>query len=55
MNGITLDAGGLVVLARDRFEADGRCEVRVHLLAEADRGEFATDEQIRAAWAKHNL
>jgi hypothetical protein len=24
-------------------------------LAQADRGEFATDEQIRAIWAKHNL
>jgi predicted transcriptional regulator len=24
-------------------------------LTQADRGEFATDEQIRAIWAKHNL
>jgi predicted transcriptional regulator len=24
-------------------------------LAEADRGEFATDEEIRAMWAKHGL
>lgn len=24
-------------------------------LAQADRGEFATDEQVRAVWAKHNL
>ena len=24
-------------------------------LAQADRGEFATDEQIRAIWAKHHL
>jgi hypothetical protein len=24
-------------------------------LAQADRGEFATDEQIRAIWAKYNL
>jgi predicted transcriptional regulator len=24
-------------------------------LAQADRGEFATDEQVRAIWAKHNL
>jgi predicted transcriptional regulator len=23
-------------------------------LAQADRGEFATDEQVRAIWAKHN-
>lgn len=23
--------------------------------AEADRGEFATDEQVRAIWAKHGL
>jgi predicted transcriptional regulator len=23
--------------------------------AAADRGEFATDEQVRAAWAKHGL
>jgi hypothetical protein len=24
-------------------------------LAQAERGEFATDEQVRAIWAKHNL
>ena len=24
-------------------------------LAQADRREFATDEQVRAIWAKHNL
>jgi hypothetical protein len=24
-------------------------------LAQADRGEFATDEQVRAIWAKHKL
>ncbi len=24
-------------------------------LAEAERGEFATDDQIRAIWAKHGL
>jgi predicted transcriptional regulator len=24
-------------------------------LAQADRGEFATDEQVRAVWAKYNL
>jgi len=24
-------------------------------LAEADRGEFATDEEIRAIWTKHGL
>jgi hypothetical protein len=24
-------------------------------LAEAERGEFATDEQVRAMWAKHGL
>ena len=24
-------------------------------LAQADRGEFATDEQMRAIWAKHGL
>jgi hypothetical protein len=24
-------------------------------LAQADRGEFATDEQVRAVWAKHKL
>jgi predicted transcriptional regulator len=24
-------------------------------LAQADRGEFATDEQVRAIWAKHDL
>jgi predicted transcriptional regulator len=24
-------------------------------LAEADRGEFATDEEVRAVWTKHGL
>jgi predicted transcriptional regulator len=24
-------------------------------MAQADRGEFATDEQVRAIWAKHGL
>jgi predicted transcriptional regulator len=24
-------------------------------LAQADRGEFATDEQVRAIWAKYDL
>jgi hypothetical protein len=24
-------------------------------LAQADRGQFATDEQVRAIWAKYNL
>ena len=24
-------------------------------LAQADRGEFATDDQVRAIWAKHGL
>jgi predicted transcriptional regulator len=24
-------------------------------LAKAERGEFATDEQVRAIWAKHGL
>jgi predicted transcriptional regulator len=24
-------------------------------LAQADSGEFATDEQVRVIWAKHNL
>jgi predicted transcriptional regulator len=24
-------------------------------LAQADRGEFATDDQVRAIWAKHDL
>jgi hypothetical protein len=24
-------------------------------LAEAERGEFATDEEVRAMWAKHSL
>jgi hypothetical protein len=24
-------------------------------IAQADRGEFATDEQVRAIWAKHGL
>ena len=24
-------------------------------VAQSDRGEFATDERVRAIWAKHNL
>jgi hypothetical protein len=36
-----------VVLSREEREAIARSR------AAADRGEFATDEQVRAVWAKH--
>ena len=38
-----------VVLTPDEREAIARSK------AAADRGEFATDEQVRAVWAKHGL
>ncbi len=38
-----------VVLSADEREAVARSK------AAAERGEFATDEQVRAAWAKHGL
>jgi hypothetical protein len=38
-----------VVLSHDEREAIARSK------AAADRGEFATDEQVRAVWAKHGL
>lgn len=38
-----------VPLTRDELAAIARSK------AEAARGEFATDEQVRAMWAKHGL
>jgi hypothetical protein len=38
-----------VVLSSDEREAIARSK------AAADRGEFATEEQVRAVWAKHGL
>ena len=38
-----------VVLSHEEREAIARSR------AAADRGEFATDEQVRAVWAKHGL
>jgi hypothetical protein len=38
-----------VVLSPEEREAIARSR------AAADRGEFATDEQVRAVWAKHGL
>jgi hypothetical protein len=38
-----------VVLLPEEREAIARSK------AAADRGEFATDEQVRAVWAKHGL
>lgn len=38
-----------VILSRDEREAIARSK------AAAGRGEFATDEQVRAVWAKHGL
>ena len=40
---------GLVALSTEERAAIAASE------AAADRGEFATDEQVRAAWAKHGL
>jgi hypothetical protein len=37
------------VLSHEEREAIARSR------AAADRGEFATDEQVRAVWAKHGL
>jgi hypothetical protein len=34
--------------------ADERAAIEASMAA-ADRGEFATDEQVRAVWAKHGL
>jgi hypothetical protein len=45
--GSDLDAP--VVLSPEEREAIARSK------AAADRGEFATDEQVRAVWAKHGL
>jgi hypothetical protein len=43
------DVAGAVVLSPDEREAIARSK------AAAGRGEFATDEQVRAVWAKHGL
>jgi len=38
-----------IILSPEEREAIARSK------AAADRGEFATDEQVRAVWAKHGL
>ena len=43
------DLAGPVVLSPEEHQAIARSK------AAADRGEFATDEQVRAVWAKHGL
>jgi hypothetical protein len=43
------DVAAPVVLSPDEREAIARSK------AAAERGEFATDEQVRAVWAKHGL
>ena len=43
------DLAGPVALSPDEREAIARSK------AAAERGEFATDEQVRAVWAKHGL
>jgi hypothetical protein len=43
------DAAGPVVLSSEEREAIARSK------AAAARGEFATDEQVLAVWAKHGL
>jgi len=43
------DGAGAVVLSPEEREAIARSK------AAAGRGEFATDEQVRAVWAKHGL
>lgn len=40
---------GTITLSTDEREAIARSK------AAAGRGEFATDEQVRAVWAKHGL
>jgi hypothetical protein len=37
-----------------RLSADEEASFKMSL-AQAERGEFATDDQIRATWAKHGL
>jgi hypothetical protein len=37
-----------------QFSADEEESLKASLL-EAERGEFATDDEIRASWAKHGL
>jgi hypothetical protein len=37
-----------------QLTADEEASLEVSL-AQAERGEFATDEQVRAIWAKHGL
>ena len=44
-----VDLQAPIVLSQDEREAIARSK------AAADRGEFATDEQVRAVWAKHDL
>lgn len=43
------DLAAPVVLSADERQAIARSK------AAAERGEFATDEQVRAVWAKHGL
>ena len=43
------DLAGPVVLSPEEREAIARSK------AAAERGEFATDERVRAVWAKHGL
>ncbi len=43
------DLAAAVVLSPEEREAIARSK------AAADRGEFATEEQVRAVWAKHGL
>jgi hypothetical protein len=43
------DVAAPVVLSADEREAVARSK------AAAERGELASDEQVRAAWAKHGL
>jgi hypothetical protein len=49
---------GLTRLTATADETDIDAEIDEDLLesiAEADRGEFASDEEVRAVWAKHGL
>ena len=46
---MTSDADGPVILTSDERAAI------VHSKAAAARGEFATDAEVRAVWAKHGL
>jgi hypothetical protein len=52
-------AHAMLTLAGDEAEPEGidpaHLPAILESLAQSKRGEFATDEQVRAVWAKHGL